>query len=445
MSLVLKTKGIENVVSGEELKKQRQLVFMADELLRNRSGAGNDFLGWLDWPVDYDREEVERIKSAASRVQKNSQVLLVIGIGGSYLGARAALEFVKSPFYNNLPDKETPDIYFVGNNISSAYIQDIIRIIGKRDFSVNVVSKSGTTTESAIAFRVFKKLLEKKYGKEGAKSRIFATTDKARGALKNLCNCEGYETFVIPDDIGGRFSVLTPVGLFPLAVAGIDIDMMMKGAAEAREKYQDQNLETNDCLKYAAYRHCMYQKDKQMEILVNYEPGLVMFGEWYKQLFAESQGKDGKGLFPVAANLTTDLHSIGQFIQEGRRNIFETVLWLKESREELTMEADEDNIDGLNFLEGRSMQYINQRAFQGTMLAHVDGGTPNIVLEIDRADAYHFGYLVYFFEKACGIGGYMLGINPFDQPGVESYKKNMFALLGKPGYETAMKELEERL
>lgn len=445
MSLELKTNGIQNVVDHEELMKQKHLVSMAAELLKNKNGVGNDFLGWVDLPVAYDREEVERIKKAASKVQKNSQVFLVIGIGGSYLGARAALEFVKTPFYNNIPSKETPDIYFVGNNISSAYIQDIIQIVGDRDFSVNVVSKSGTTTESAIAFRIFKKLLEEKYGKEGAKERIFATTDKARGALKNLCNCEGYETFVIPDDIGGRFSVLTPVGLFPLAVAGIDIDVMLKGAEEAREKYLNSDLETNDCLQYAAYRHCMYQKNKQMEILVNYEPSLVMFGEWYKQLFAESQGKDGKGLFPVAANLTTDLHSIGQFIQEGSRNIFETVLWVKESRKDFTMEMDEENIDGLNFLSGRTMQYINQRAFQGTMLAHVDGGTPNVVLEIDRTDAYHFGYLAYFFEAACGIGGYMLGINPFDQPGVESYKKNMFALLGKPGYEEDMKKLEERL
>lgn len=445
MSLELKTNGIQNVVDHEELMKQKHLVSMAAELLKNKNGAGNDFLGWVDLPVAYDREEVERIKKAASKVQKNSQVFLVIGIGGSYLGARAALEFVKTPFYNNIPDKETPDIYFVGNNISSAYVQDIIQIVGNRDFSVNVVSKSGTTTESAIAFRIFKKLLEDKYGKEEAKERIFATTDKARGALKNLCNCEGYETFVIPDDVGGRFSVLTPVGLFPLAVAGIDIDAMLNGAEEAREKYLNSDLETNECLQYAAYRHCMYQKNKQMEILVNYEPALVMFGEWYKQLYAESQGKDGKGLFPVAANLTTDLHSIGQFIQEGSRNIFETVLWVKESRKDFTMEADEENIDGLNFLSGRTMQYINQRAFQGTMLAHVDGGTPNIVLEIDRTDAYHFGYLVYFFEMACGIGGYMLGINPFDQPGVESYKKNMFALLGKPGYEEDMKKLEERL
>lgn len=445
MSLELKTNGIQNVVDHEELMKQKHLVSMAAELLKNKNGAGNDFLGWVDLPVAYDREEVERIKKAASKVQKNSQVFLVIGIGGSYLGARAALEFVKTPFYNNIPDKETPDIYFVGNNISSAYVQDIIQIVGDRDFSVNVVSKSGTTTESAIAFRIFKKLLEDKYGKEEAKERIFATTDKARGALKNLCNCEGYETFVIPDDVGGRFSVLTPVGLFPLAVAGIDIDAMLNGAEEAREKYLNSDLETNECLQYAAYRHCMYQKNKQMEILVNYEPALVMFGEWYKQLYAESQGKDGKGLFPVAANLTTDLHSIGQFIQEGSRNIFETVLWVKESRKDFTMEADEENIDGLNFLSGRTMQYINQRAFQGTMLAHVDGGTPNIVLEIDRTDAYHFGYLVYFFEMACGIGGYMLGINPFDQPGVESYKKNMFALLGKPGYEEDMKKLEERL
>lgn len=445
MALKLQTKGIDHVVGQEELQKQKALIAMADGLLKNRNGFGNDFLGWLDLPVDYDKEEFARIKEAAAKVQKNSQVLLVIGIGGSYLGARAALEFIKTPFYNNIPGKDTPDVYFIGNNISSAYLSDILRIIEGRDFAVNVISKSGTTTEPAIAFRIFKKLLEEKYGKAGAKERIFATTDKSRGALKSLCDAEGYETFVIPDDIGGRFSVLTPVGLFPLAVAGVSLDDLMKGAAEAREAYLTDDLETNDCLKYAAYRHCMYQKNKTAEILVNYEPALVMFGEWYKQLFAESQGKDGKGLFPTCANLTTDLHSIGQFIQEGSRNIFETVLWVKESKKDLTIEADGENIDGLNFLAGKTLQYVNQRAFQGTMLAHVDGGTPNIVLEIDRADAYHFGYLVYFFEKACGVSGYMLGINPFDQPGVESYKKNMFALLGKPGYEEAAKELEKRL
>jgi len=445
MALTLQTKGIEHVVSTKELQKQEYLVAMADNLLKNRNGYGNDFLGWVDLPVAYDREEVRRIKELAVKVQKNSEVLLVIGIGGSYLGARAALEFIKTPFYNNIPGKDTPDIYFVGNNISSAYLSDILKILGDRDFSVNVISKSGTTTESAIAFRIFKKLLEEKYGKEGARERIFATTDKSRGALKALCDAEGYATFVIPDDVGGRFSVLTPVGLFPLAVAGISLDDMMSGAADAWAAYSSGSLKNNDCLKYAAYRHCMYQKNKTAEILVNYEPALVMFGEWYKQLYAESQGKDGKGLFPMCANLTTDLHSIGQFIQEGSRNIFETVLWVKKSKQNLSIEKDEENIDGLNFLAGKTLQYINQRAYQGTMLAHVDGGTPNLVIEIDSADAYHFGYLVYFFEKACGIGGYMLGINPFDQPGVESYKKNMFALLGKPGYEDAMKELEKRL
>jgi len=445
MAITLKCGGISGSVSEAEVRKQEPLIRMASDLLRNRNGAGADFLGWVNWPVEYDREEFERMKAAARKVQANSSVFLVIGIGGSYLGARAALEMIQSPLYNNLPNKNTPDIYFVGNNLSGDYIRDILDIIGQRDFAVNVVSKSGTTTESAIAFRVFKELLEKRYGREGARDRIFATTDRARGALKSLCDAEGCETFVIPDDIGGRFSVLTPVGIFPMAVAGIDVDAVMRGAAEARERYLGAELENNDCYRYAAYRHCMYNKGKNTEILVNYDPCMVMFGEWYKQLFAESQGKDGKGLFPTCANLTTDLHSIGQFIQEGKRDIFETVLWVKNSKRELILEADQENIDGLNFLAGKSMQYICSRAYQGTMLAHVDGGAPNIVLELDRCDAYHFGYLCYFFWLACGISGYMLGINPFDQPGVESYKKNMFALLGKPGYESLAAELESRL
>lgn len=445
MALSLNLKGIRNSVSPEELEKQKVLTDAANELLHNRNGVGSDFLGWVDLPLNYDAEEIGRIKKAASKIRSQSKILLVIGIGGSYLGARAALEFIKTPFYNNIADKDTPDIYFVGNNLSSAYLSDIIKIIGDKDFSVNVISKSGTTTESAIAFRVFKKILEERYGKPQAKERIFATTDKSRGALKNLCDEEGYETFVIPDDIGGRFSVLTPVGLLPLAVADVDIDAMMNGAADACRKYRTGNVLDNDCLTYAALRHCMYQKNKAVEILVNYEPALTMFGEWYKQLFAESQGKDNKGLFPVCANLSTDLHSIGQFIQEGSRMLFETVLWVKESKQDVFMEMDEDNIDGLNFLAGKTMQYINGKAFQGTMLAHVDGGAPNIVIEIDKSDGYHFGYLVYFFEKACGVGGYMMGINPFDQPGVESYKSNMFALLGKPGYEEEKKKLDKRL
>jgi glucose-6-phosphate isomerase len=445
MALTLKLQGIEGIISAEELKKQQFLVESCSRLLNERKGAGNDFLGWIDLPFDYDKEEVERIKKAAEKIQKNSEVLIVIGIGGSYLGARAALEFIRTPFYNNIPAKGTPDIYFVGNNISSAYLNDIVKILGDRDFSVNIISKSGTTTEPAIAFRIFKKMLEDKYGKEGAKERIFATTDKARGALKNLCNVEGYETFVIPDDVGGRFSVLTPVGLLPLAAAGIDIDAIMKGAQDACQAYRSDDMENNDCLKYAAVRHCMMNKGKTVEILVNYDPALTMFGEWYKQLFAESQGKDQKGVFPVSANFSTDLHSIGQFIQDGLRSMFETVLWVKNSKSDVVIQEDADNIDGLNFLAGRTMQEVNSKAYQGTMLAHVDGGAPNIVLEVENADEYSFGYLVYFFEKACGVGGYMLGINPFDQPGVESYKKNMFALLGKPGYEDAKQALEARI
>ena len=347
--------------------------------------------------------------------------------------------------YNGVREKGIPEIYFVGNNISSSYINDVVKIIGDRDFSVNIISKSGTTTEPAIAFRVFKKMLEEKYGAEGAKGRIYATTDKARGALKNLANVEGYESFVVPDDVGGRFSVLTAVGLLPIAAAGIDIAAMMKGAADARECCKEGTLDNNPAYKYAALRNILYRKGKNIEILVNYEPALMMTGEWFKQLFAESEGKDNKGIFPTAANFSTDLHSIGQFIQDGTRSLFETVVWVKNPRSELVIEAADEDIDGLNYLAGKSVQFVDSKAYQGTLLAHMDGGTPNIIIEIDEADAYHFGYLVYFFEKACGLSGYLLGVNPFDQPGVEAYKKNMFALLGKPGYEARRAELEERM
>lgn len=444
MGITLKENGLKEFVTAEEIKKQDAQTQQCARWLHTKEAAGNDFLGWVDLPAEYDREEYARIKAAAEKIQKHSEVFLVIGIGGSYLGARAALDFIQSPFYNNLK-KDTPDIYFVGNNISSRYLDEILSLIEGRDFSVNVISKSGTTTESAIAFRFLKKELEKRYGKEGAKERIFATTDRERGTLKQLCNQEGYETFVIADDIGGRFSVLTAVGLLPMAVAGIDIDAVMQGAADAREHYDGGTVEDNDCLRYAAIRHCLANKRRDVEILVNYEPALVMFGEWYKQLFAESHGKDGKGLFPVSANFSTDLHSIGQYIQDGADILFETVLWVANSRKDICIEEDEENIDGLNFLAGKPMQFINKKAFEGTLLAHVDGNVPNIVLEIPQADAYHFGYLVYFFEKACGVSGYLLNVNPFDQPGVESYKKNMFALLGKPGYEERREALEKRL
>ena len=445
MAMNLKLTGLEGFVAPAEMENMAALTRAANDVLLARTGAGNDFLGWLDLPVDYDKEEFARIQKAAKKIQGESKVLVVIGIGGSYLGARAAIEFVNGQMYNGVRPEGIPEIYFAGNNISSSYLNDIINIIGDRDFSVNIISKSGTTTEPAIAFRVFKKMLEEKYGKEGAKGRIYATTDKARGALKNLADAEGYETFVVPDDVGGRFSVLTAVGLLPIAAAGIDIEAMMKGAADAREICKDGDLTSNPSMKYAALRNILFHKGKATEILVNYEPALTMMGEWFKQLFAESEGKDQKGIFPTAANFSTDLHSIGQFIQDGTRNLFETVIWVKEPRTEAFIEEAAEDIDGLNYLAGKSVQFVNSKAYQGTLMAHMDGGTPNIVIEIDQADAWHFGYLCYFFEKACGISGYLLGVNPFDQPGVEAYKKNMFALLGKPGYEARKAELEARL
>lgn len=442
MVMELKKTGLEGFVAAHETEMMKPLVKQANDMLVNHTGAGNDFHGWVDLPVNYDKDEFARIQAAAKKIQGNCDVLVVIGIGGSYLGARAAIEFVKGQFYNQTREEGIPEIYFVGNNISSSYINDVIKIIGDRDFSINVISKSGTTTEPAIAFRVFKKLAEERYGKEGAKDHIFATTDKARGALKNLSDAEGYETFVVPDDVGGRFSVLTAVGLLPMAVAGLDIEAAMKGAADASEEF---NKEDNICFEYAALRNILYHKGKGMEILVNYEPSLVMMGEWFKQLFDESEGKDHKGIFATSANFSTDLHSIGQFIQDGTRNLFETVLWVKNQRSDCVIEEMEGNVDGLNYLAGKDVQFVNSKAYAGTLMAHMDGGAPNIVLEIEKADSYNFGYVVYFFEKACGISGYMLGVNPFNQPGVESYKKNMFALLGKPGFEDLRKELEARL
>ena len=445
MAMELKLTGVNGFVNQAELDNMNDLMKTVNEMLLSGKAAGNDFLGWLDLPVNYDKEEFIRIQAAAKKIQGDSEVLVVIGIGGSYLGARAAIEFVNGQMYNGVREENIPEIYFVGSNISSSYINDVVKIIGKRDFSVNIISKSGTTTEPAIAFRVFKKMLEEKYGKEGAKSRIYATTDKARGALKNLANVEGYETFVVPDDVGGRFSVLTAVGLLPIAAAGIDIEAMMKGAADAREVCKEGCIDCNPSMLYAALRTILYRKGKGTEILVNYEPALTMMGEWFKQLFAESEGKDQKGIFPTAANFSTDLHSIGQFIQDGTRNLFETVIWVKEPRTEAYIEEAAEDIDGLNYLAGKSVQFVNSKAYQGTLMAHMDGGTPNIIIEIDQADAWHFGYLCYFFEKACGLSGYLLGVNPFDQPGVEAYKKNMFALLGKPGYEAIKEALEAKL
>ena len=443
MAMELKLTGLKGFVGEEEISQMTPLVQAAQDVLHAGSGAGNDFLGWVDLPEAYGKEEFARIKQAAKKIQQTCEVLVVIGIGGSYLGARAAIEFVNGQMYNGVRPEGIPEVYFVGNNISSSYLNDIVKIIGNRDFGINVISKSGTTTEPAIAFRIFKKLIEEKYGSEGAKERIFATTDKARGALKKLADDEGYETFVVPDDVGGRFSVLTAVGLLPMAAAGVDIDAAMGGAAEARRNFADGT--EHACAQYAALRSILHQKGKSMEILVNYEPALVMLGEWFKQLFDESEGKDHKGLFATSANFSTDLHSIGQFIQDGARMMFETVVWVREPRSESYIEETAEDIDGLNYLAGKSVQFVNSKAYQGTLMAHMDGGTPNIIVEIDRADAWHFGYLVYFFEKACGISGYLLGVNPFNQPGVEAYKKNMFALLGKPGFEERRKELEARL
>ena len=444
MGIKLKLTGLRRFVRTEaEIADYTAQVAAAQDTLVSGTGAGNDFLGWLNLPVDYDRDEFARIKQAAKKIQQTCDVLIVIGIGGSYLGARAAIEFVHGQFYNQIRPEGIPEVYFAGNNISSSYLNDIIKMIGDRDFCINIISKSGTTTEPAIAFRELKKLCESKYGKEGARERIFATTDKERGALKKLADDEGYETFIVPDDIGGRFSVLTPVGLLPMAAAGLDIDAVMAGAAASREEYSQGSL--HDCARYAALRNLLLFKGKSMEIMVNYEPSLVMLGEWLKQLFDESEGKDHKGLFVTSANFSTDLHSIGQFIQDGSRIMFETVLWVKEPRSEITIEHTEEDIDGLNYLAGQTVQHVNQKAYEGTLIAHMDGGTPNIIIEIDRTDAWHFGYLVYFFEKACGISGYLLGVNPFNQPGVEDYKKNMFALLGRSGFEERRKYLEARV
>lgn len=422
-------------------------VRLAHDQLHNKSGAGSDYLGWIDLPVDYDKEEFARIQQAAKKIQSDSDALVVIGIGGSYLGARAAIEMLSHSFYNLLPKdkRKTPEIYFVGNNISSTYVTHLLQLLEGKDVSVNVISKSGTTTEPAIAFRIFRELLEKKYGVEEARKRIYATTDHSKGALKKLATAEGYESFVIPDDVGGRYSVLTAVGLLPIAAAGVDIEAIMKGAADAKEVYSNPNLEENESYQYAAVRNALYRKGKTTEILVNYEPSLHFVSEWWKQLFGESEGKDYKGIFPAAVDFSTDLHSMGQFIQEGNRTLFETVIQVAEAAEQITIGTDENDLDGLNFLSGKTMDFVNKKAFEGTMLAHTDGGVPNLIVTIPDTSAYTFGYMVYFFEKACGISGYLMGVNPFDQPGVEAYKKNMFALLGKPGYEKEKAELEARL
>lgn len=430
-----------------ELENLAPFVETAHQLLHEKKGAGNEFLGWVDLPENYDKEEYARIKQASDKIRQNSDILLVIGIGGSYLGARAALEMLNHSFQNLLSKEKrnAPQIIFVGHHLSSTYMTELFDVLKDKDFSINIISKSGTTTEPAVAFRIFKNYLEEKYGMEEAKNRIFATTDKSKGALKTSADKAGYETFVIPDDVGGRFSVLTAVGLLPIAVSGVEIDEIMSGAKQAMDDLSVPNLKENPSYQYAAMRNILYNKGKETELLINYEPSLQYFSEWWKQLFGESEGKDQKGIYPSSANFTTDLHSLGQYIQEGRRNIFETVLHVQAPKKELTLERAENDSDGLNYLAGKTIHEINEKALQGTMLAHTDGDVPNLIIEIPKLDAYTFGYLVYFFEKACAISGYLLGVNPFDQPGVEAYKTNMFALLGKSGYEDEKLKLEKRL
>lgn len=437
----------EGFVHAHEVESMKAITESAKELLLSKKGAGNDYLGWIDLPVDYDKDEFERIKKAAKKIQSDSEVLVVIGIGGSYLGARAAIEFLGHNFFNSVSNevRKAPEIYFVGNSISSTYLSNLIDVIGDRDFSVNIISKSGTTTEPAIAFRVFKKLLEKKYGKEEAAKRIYATTDKAKGALKNLADAEGYEEFVVPDDVGGRFSVLTAVGLLAIAASGADIDKLMEGAASARKRCIENDFDNNDSMQYAALRNIMLRKGKAIEILCDYEPSLHYTLEWWKQLMGESEGKDNKGLFPASVDLTTDLHSMGQFIQDGSRIMFETVLNVEKAREEITIEAEDEDLDGLNYLAGKTVDFVNKCAMNGTILAHTDGNTPNLMVKIPEQNEFYLGELFYFFEFACGLSGYILGVNPFNQPGVESYKHNMFALLGKPGFEAEGEALRKRL
>ena len=444
MAVTLNCKHIAGFVSAEEISAIAPEIAASHKTLHDKSGLGKDFLGWLTLPTDYDKDEFARIKAAAEKIKKNSDVFIVIGIGGSYLGARAAIEFLKSPNYNLLC-KDTPQIFFAGNSISSTALNEVIELCKGKDISVNMISKSGTTTEPAIAFRVLRGILEEKYGKEGARERIFCTTDKAKGTLKELADAEGYETFVVPDNVGGRFSVLTAVGLLPIAVAGCDIDRLMEGAKDAQENLCSTELGQNPAYQYAAVRNILYRKGYTTELLVSYEPYFQMMNEWWKQLYGESEGKDNKGLLPDSVIFSTDLHSLGQYIQEGRRNLFETVMQIEKAKSELVLVEEENNGDGLNFLAGKTMDFINKKAFQGTILAHNDGGVPNMVLSIPEANEFELGWLIYFFEKACAISGYTLGVNPFNQPGVEAYKKNMFALLGKPGYEAQKEALEARL
>ncbi|MCR4728771.1 MAG: glucose-6-phosphate isomerase [Lachnospiraceae bacterium] len=444
MTLKINDRYVKDYISESDLTDLIPKVQEAHDKIVNKNGAGSDFLGWVDLPENYDKEEFARIKKAADKIKSDSEALVVIGIGGSYLGARAAIEFCKSQNYN-LIKKDTPNIYFSGNSISGQTLAETVELVKDVDFSINVISKSGTTTEPAIAFRIFRELLVEKYGEEEAAKRIYVTTDKCRGTLKELSDEKGYETFVVPDDVGGRYSVLTAVGLLPIAVAGIDIDKMMQGANAARNDYSQCDIEKNDCYRYAALRNALYNKGKSIELMVAYEPDFTMMNEWFKQLFGESEGKDGKGLYPASVVCSTDLHSMGQYIQEGERLMFETSVVFTNPKADIAIKEEEKNSDGLNFLAGRTMNFVNRKAYEGTTLAHVDGGVPNILIELDAMNEYAFGYLVYFFEKACAVSGYILGVNPFNQPGVESYKKNMFALLGKPGYEQQREELLARL
>lgn len=447
MSLTFDYSKALGFIQQEELTYQQEMVQAAHTMLHNKTGAGSEFLGWVDLPETYNRNEFKRIQQAAKCIQESSEVLIVIGIGGSYLGSKAALDMLTHTFYNQLPreKRKTPEVYFVGQNISSTYLTHLLQVIEGKEISINVISKSGTTTEPAIAFRIFRELLEKKYGEAEAKSRIYATTDTSVGALKQLADEKGYETFVVPDDVGGRYSVLTAVGLLPIAAAGINIEEMMSGAQEAKKMYANKNIDENSCYQYAMVRNALYRKGKTVELMVNYEPSLHYFAEWWKQLFGESEGKDQKGIFPASVDFSTDLHSMGQYVQDGLRILFETVIQIEKTEEEIVIKEDPQNLDGLNFLAGKTMDFVNRKAFEGTLLAHTDGGVPNLIITVPDRSAHTFGHMVYFFEKACGISGYLLGVNPFDQPGVEAYKKNMFALLGKPGFEKEKEELERRL
>ena len=444
MAIKFNSSYAKDFLRENDLKGIEAQVAAAHKTIEDRSGLGNDFLGWVNLPVDYDKEEFARIKAAAAKIRQDTDILIVIGIGGSYLGARAAIEFLKGPYYNSIRNG-APEIYFAGNSISGAYLSDIMELCKGKRVSVNIISKSGTTTEPAVAFRVLRRYLEEQYGEKEAAERIYCTTDKARGTLKKLADEKGYECFVVPDDVGGRYSVLTAVGLLPIAAAGADIDKLMEGAAAAMKEYDEPDMYKNDCYTYAALRNAFYRKGKSVELLVSYEPRFTMMAEWFKQLYGESEGKDNKGLFPASVTFSTDLHSMGQFIQDGSRVMFETVVTFAESDKDIVIESEADNGDGLNFLAGKTMSYVNSKAFEGTVLAHTDGGVPNLVISVDKPDEENLGRLIYFFEKACAVSGYLLGVNPFDQPGVESYKKNMFALLGKPGYEAKKAELEARL